>query len=765
VLNEGVPLQAVEHAASLDARRGVVRVTAATMAAMGLRPWDPLRLAGARVTGALAALAPPDTADGVLLCDQLTLRNLQVPSGTVIDVRRAVEQPAARLVVTGPAEVVGRFSPDVLRLAMLGKVVVRGDQVSLLSQDFSLPAGTDPMLMAGARAAIAVGVDAWQRVDLLVLDSTPDEPSIITMGTIVGWAGGAMTDGTATALGRGVPGPAGARGFPAGSDPAPAPPPDSNPPPTLSAAAPTPGTGALLPGLEGPAAALREQLDLGFHHGDLMARLGSAAQTGILLAGPAGSGKSTLVDAAAAAVGAAVVRVRGQRLAGDDTAAAIAELTTAAQQVTAKAPSVLVVEDVDAVAPADSTQPAPLLATLVDTIADLVAHPLVAVVATTSGSDAVSARLRGHGLLEREIAVGLPDRAQRRSMLAFLTRGMPLAAEVALDDVAARTPGFVVADLNSLVHEAAVQAAHRQRDQTVAAPTVGAADFTAALAVTRPTSMDGQGLATPDLTLDDVGDMEAVKQVLVETVVWPLTYPDTFDRLGITPPHGVLLYGPPGVGKTFLVRAIAGTGQVNVLSVKGAELMSKWVGESERGVRELFRRARTAAPVLIFLDEVDALAPARGQSSDSGVGDRVVAALLTELDGIEALRNVVVVAATNRPDLVDPALLRPGRLDRAVYVPLPDAAARTQILKVATRRTPLDPAVDLQELGTRCEGFSAADCAALVRSAALTAMRESMAAPAVTAAHVAAALAATHPSVDPAQLADLEAFAAAHRSS
>jgi len=343
---------------------------------------------------------------------------------------------------------------------------------------------------------------------------------------------------------------------------------------------------------------------------------------------------------------------------------------------------------------------------------------------------------------------------------------MPLAADVTLDEVAARTPGFVVADLDSLVHEAAVQAAHRQRDQSSGvAPQVGAQDFAAALAVTRPTSMDGQGLATPDLTLDDVGDMAAVKQVLVEAVVWPLTYPDTFDRLGITPPHGVLLYGPPGCGKTFLVRALAGTGQVNVLSVKGAELLSKWVGESERGVRELFARARAAAPVLIFLDEVDALAPARGQSSDSGVGDRVVAALLTELDGIEALRNVVVVAATNRPGLVDPALLRPGRLDRAVYVPLPDGAARAQILAVATRRTPLDPAVDLAELAVRCEGFSAADCSALVRSAALTAMRESMAAPVVTAAHVAAALAAAHPSVDTAQLADLEAFAAAHPSS
>src|SRR3712207_432814 len=214
--------------------------------------------------------------------------------------------------------------------------------------------------------------------------------------------------------------------------------------------------------------------------------------------------------------------------------------------------------------------------------------------------------------------------------------------------------------------------------------------------------------------------------MLTESVLWPLSYPDAFSRLGVQPPRGVLLYGPPGCGKTYLVKAIAGTGKANVLSVKGAELLSKWVGESERAVRELFRRAREAAPTLVFLDEVDALAPIRGQATDGGTTDRVVAALLTELDGVEALRNVVVIGATNRPDLVDPAMLRPGRLERLVYVPPPDGDARADILRAAAKSVPLTADVDLDALGQRTDGYSAADCAALVREAALTAMRESM---------------------------------------
>ena len=280
----------------------------------------------------------------------------------------------------------------------------------------------------------------------------------------------------------------------------------------------------------------------------------------------------------------------------------------------------------------------------------------------------------------------------------------------------------------------------------------------------RPLSRSGtEELAIGSLSLDDVGDMIETKAALTETVLWPLRHPDSFARLGIRPPRGVLLYGPPGCGKTFLVRALAGTGQLSVHAVKGAELMDKWVGASERAVRELFQRARDSAPSLIFLDEVDALAPRRGQNSDSGVGDRVVAALLTELDGVEPLRDVVVLAASNRPELIDPALLRPGRLERLIFVPPPDADARLDILRAAGKSVPLAADVDLAALAADLDGYSAADCSALLREAALAAMRRDVDAADVTAGDVAAARTVVRPSLDAEQIESLRRYADSRR--
>ncbi|WP_432955798.1 AAA family ATPase [Micromonospora haikouensis] len=745
--------------AALDGRRGVVRLHPEVLTALALRPGDPVRLAGRRVTAGIVAPAGPAASTALLYADDLLLGNLGVRDGGQVTVSRTPVAPARRVTLTGPVQVVAAVSPEMLRLALLGKVVTVGDDVSLLPQDV-LPDASVRALVTAARHRLFSTVGyAWTSTLLTVAAAEPGDAALVTMDTVVGWEHGPAT----RAGGSAGPGPATAPAHATGNGPAAGPDATTGATGPDGRAADAEGAGAdaapavdELPGLRAQAQELIELLDLGFHHREVLGRLGTGVSLGVLVAGPAGSGKSALVRAVAARVGARVRPIWAPELAALANDAAARRLRATADEVRGDGPAVLLVTDVEALAPADDAGP---VATVFRQVLAETVRAGVAVVCTTSRPEAVDPGLRAPDLLSLRITVPLPDQALRREQLTVLTRQVPLAEDVRLDEVAGRTPGFVAADLAALVREAGVRAALRQK--TADAPTVAMADFAAALEVVRPTTMAGSTLELADVTLDDVGDMVEVKQTLTESVLWPLTYPDTFARLGVQPPRGVLLYGPPGCGKTYLVTALAGSGRANVLSVKGAELLSKWVGESERAVRELFRRAREAAPTLVFLDEVDALAPVRGQASDGGTTDRVVAALLTELDGVESLRNVVVVGATNRPDLVDPALLRPGRLERLVYVPPPDGDARAEILRAAARNVPFADDVDLAALGVGLDGFSAADCAALVREAALAAMRESLTASTVTAGHVEAARRRVRPSLDPAQVAWLAAYAQA----
>ncbi|AXH89511.1 AAA family ATPase [Micromonospora aurantiaca] len=735
-------LTATLRPAALDARRGVVRLHPEVLTALALRPGDPVRLTGRRVTAGIAAAAEPSTSGALLHADDLLLGNLGLRAGGQVTVSPLPATPARRLTLSGPTAVVAAVPPEMLRLALLGKVVTAGDDVSLLPQDV-LPDAAVRGLIEAARRSLASSVGyAWTSTLLTVVSAEPAVGALVTMDTVVGWEHGVATRGS---------GPA-SSASPARFS-APATPPGTEPDGDLLGPEDAPDVDEL-PGLRAQAEELTELLDLGFHHREVLGRLGTTVSLGVLVEGPAGSGKSALVRAVAARVGAGVRPLWAPELAALSNDAAARRLREAASAVRAGGPAVLLVTDVESIAPAD--EPGPLATVFRQVVAETL-RAGAAVVCTSGRPEAVDPALRGPDLLALRITVPLPDAALRREQLTVLTREVPLAGDVRLDEVAARTPGFVAADLAALVREAGVRAALRQK--TAETPTVAMADFTAALEVVRPTTMSASTLELASVTLDDVGGLHEVKQTLTESVLWPLTYPDTFARLGVTPPRGVLLYGPPGCGKTYLVTALAGSGRANVLSVKGAELLSKWVGESERAVRELFRRARRAAPTLVFLDEVDALAPIRGQATDGGTTDRVVAALLTELDGVEALRNVVVVGATNRPELVDPALLRPGRLERLVYVPPPDGPARTEILRASARDVPLAPDVDLDALGAELDGFSAADCAALIREAALAAMRESLSASTVTAAHVEAARNRVRPSLDPVQLAHLESYA------
>lgn len=748
-VTNSLTLTASLRPAALDGRRGIVRLHRAVLDALGLRPGAPVRLAGRRASAGIALAAEPDASQALLYADDLMLGNLGIRDGAQVTVTPAPPTNARTVSVAGPAEIEAVVSPEMLRLALLGKVVTAGDSVSLLPQD-ALPTGTKSPQAVAAGPPVGTPSEAtkrslsnslgmgWVSILLTVAECTPADGAavaVVTMDTVVRWQDGAATHSSAT------------------------------PAPVHStvdiSAEPEPVDVADLPGLRPQAQELTELLDLGFHHSEILDRLGTNASLGVLVTGPAGSGKDTLVRAVANEVGATLVPVWAPEIAALANDPAAARLADAVQRATG-APAVLLVSDVDALAPREPVGP---LGTVFRRCVATALAAGTAVVCTTSHPEDVDPGLRNPELLGHEIAVPLPGATDRRELLAVLTRGVRLAEDVKLDEIASRTPGFVAADLLALVREAGIRAAVRHRDRgpdDTAEPAIGAADFAAALDVVRPSSMASSTVDIGDVSLDDVGDMADVKQVLTESVLWPLTYPDTFDRLGIDPPRGVLLYGPPGCGKTYLVKAIAGQGKANVLSVKGAELLSKWVGDSERAVRELFRRARDASPSLVFLDEIDALAPVRGQATDGGTTDRVVASLLTELDGVESLRNVVVVGATNRPDLVDPALLRPGRLERLVYVPPPDADARRAILTAAARRVPLAPDVDLGAVALDLDGFSSADCAALVREAALVAMRESLTATQVTAAHVTTARKQVRASLDPAQVSWLASYAATH---
>lgn len=722
---------------ALDARRGVVRLHPEVMGALGLEPWAGVKLIGARVSAALAAEG--DGPPGVAHLDDLTMTNLGVTEGAEVVVSPAVVSPARTLTISGSRLASASLTPETVRLALIGKILTVGDSVSLLPQDLAPAPGSDAFAVRG-QLSRAIGM-TWTNELLTITASEPHGPVAVHPSTVVGWRDGARTGEAAAAAALAGPG-----GTAVVSEPVPVP----ADPVTVPSAPPPPVTDLI--GAQEAVGRLTEWFDLAFRRPELLTALGASAQLGVLLTGPEGVGKATLVRSIAHSQEASVVEIAAPTLAALEPGAASSRLSAAVATALAETPSVLLITDVDTLLPA--TNPPPLATVVIDALRAAIRNPSFALVATTAHPEAVDPRVRGVELFDRSVSVPLPDVKIRTELLRVLLRDVPLESDVDFGHLASKTPGFVAADLVALRREAAVRAAVREAEK------IAQADLTAALSTVRPTSMStSDNLQTGGLTLDAVGDMAEVKQSLTETVLWPLRYPDSFARLGVDPPRGVLLYGPPGCGKTFLVRALAGTGQLNVIAVKGAELMDKWVGESERAVRELFRRAAEAAPAMVFLDEVDALAPRRGQSSDSGVADRVVAALLTELDGVEPMRDVVVLGATNRPELIDPALLRPGRLERLVYVPPPDADARTEILRAASKNMPLASDVDLPALAASLEGYSAADCAALVREAALTAMRESLEATEVTSAHVSKARDSVRASLDPAQLAALEAYA------
>ena len=714
------------NTSAMDSRRGVVRLHPEAIAALGIREWDAVSLTGSRTTAAVAGVAPPDTPAGTALLDDVTLSNAGLREDTTVLVSPVTVYGARSVTLRGSTLATQSVSSATLRQALLGKVMTVGDTVSLLPRDLGPGTSTSE---ASSALASSVGI-TWTSELLTVTGTDPAGPVSVQPNSSVSWGDGVTS----------APAPAGH-----GAEVSPPMVWPETPPVSIDD----------LKGQHVQAGRLTEWLKLALDEPALLEKLGAKPNLGVLITGPAGVGKATLVRAVCA--GRRLVELDGPdtgALAAPDRQRAVAD----AVATVCNGGGVLLVSDIDALLP---TPPEPVATMILAELRKAVAAPGVALVATSQQPDALDPRLRAPDLCDRELGLSLPDGATRKALLEVLLRGVP-ADDLTLDDIADRTPGFVRADLAALVREAALRAAARASDDGKP-PSLTQEDLTGALTVIRPLSRSAtQEVSVGSVTLDDVGDMVATKQALTEAVLWPLQHPETFARLGVDPPKGVLLYGPPGTGKTFVVRALASSGRLSVHAVKGAELMDKWVGASEKAVRELFRRARDSAPSLIFLDELDALAPRRGQSSDAGVSDRVVAALLTEMDGIEPLRDVVVLGATNRPDLIDPALLRPGRLEKLVFVEPPDAGARRQILRTAGKSVPLSDEVNLDALADDLDGYSAADCVALLREAALTAMRRSIDAADVTAADVAKARENVRPSLDPAQVESLRAFAAGH---
>ena len=489
---------------------------------------------------------------------------------------------------------------------------------------------------------------------------------------------------------------------------------------------------------------VREVIELPLRYPEVFGRLGIDPPKGVLLHGPPGCGKTLLARAVASETDASFLSVSGPEIIHKHYGESEARLRQVFEQARQEAPSIVFLDELDAIAPkrehALGEVEKRVVAQLLALMDGLEARGQVIVIGATNRPNALDPALRRPGRFDREIVIGIPDLTGRGEMLEIHTRGMPLAPDVDPVRLAAITHGFTGADIAALCREAAMAALRRVLpDLDLAGPAfpheqllavqVAMADFDAALREVEPSALREVFVEVPDTSWNDVGGLAQVKEELREIVEWPIQHPDVFRRAGIRPPKGVLLQGAPGTGKTLLARAVARQSGANFVSVKGPELLSKYVGESEKGIRDVFRKARQAAPCVVFFDEIDAVAPRRGSGGDGHVSERVVAQILSEMDGIEDLSGVLVLAATNRADVVDPALLRPGRFDRLIQIDHPNEADRLEILTVHRRSRPFAAEIDLSALARQTEGFSGAELESLMREAAIEAVREFLAAP------------------------------------
>jgi transitional endoplasmic reticulum ATPase len=494
-------------------------------------------------------------------------------------------------------------------------------------------------------------------------------------------------------------------------------------------------------GLRNEIQKVREMIELPMRHPEIFDRIGIEAPRGVLLYGPPGTGKTLLAKAVANETNANFYSIGGPEIMSKFYGESEERLRETFKQAQENSPSIIFIDEIDSIAPkreeVSGDVEKRVVSQLLTMMDGLESRGKVVVIGATNRPDALDPALRRPGRFDREIEIGIPDQLGRSEILEIHTRGMPLTQDVNLKSIAKITHGFVGADLEAVCREAAMRSLRRVLPEinleeskipieTLNKIKITWQDFENALKDVQPSALREVFVQRPNVEWTDVGGLQVVKEELKEAIEWPLKHADLFAEADITPPKGLLLYGPPGTGKTMIAKAVATTSEANFISIKGPELLSKWVGESEKGIREVFRKARQAAPCIVFFDELDSVAPHRsgGEGGDSHVTERIVSQLLTEMDGLEDLKGVVVIGATNRPDIVDEALLRPGRFDRLLEIPLPDNEARKEILKIHTLKKPLDGTVSLDKLVELTKGYSGADIAALVNAAAMSAIKE-----------------------------------------